>query len=326
MILVVLFGAIPALAQEPAEYRHLFRFYEDNDFINLFGQPTDKGYTNGTRLDYFFVKEGRPRFFLDRWMPKAGKASVNTCGWSLMHIMITPDDLTKTIPEKNDWPYSGALVAAHTLHSINPATNTGLETELVAGIMGPPALAHPLQQFMHSVLGVDKPLGWDEQLPTDILLNLNVTVETALWQPASFLDWAVGAKAMAGTMMNGMTVYTQIRLGKMRPYFTDYFSRYRSEPGKGSWQLYVLAKPALNWTLHNSLIEGGVFSGKGGYYAGADSTGSIVPAKKITAGLDVGALLAGPRLSISFTQKTMTPVLKSIRHHTTGNISVTYSW
>ncbi|HSC38809.1 MAG TPA: lipid A-modifier LpxR family protein, partial [Chitinophagaceae bacterium] len=96
---------------------HLFRLYEDNDFLNIAGRGTDKGYTNGTRLDYFYQKTHPSRFFLDKWFPAAGAGSVNTFSYSLMQVMLVPNDISTPLPDKNDWPYSGALVASHGLYS-----------------------------------------------------------------------------------------------------------------------------------------------------------------------------------------------------------------
>ena len=41
------------LAQDTA-HRHMFRIYEDNDFLNITGNGTDNSYTNGTRFDFFY--------------------------------------------------------------------------------------------------------------------------------------------------------------------------------------------------------------------------------------------------------------------------------
>lgn len=62
---------------------HLFRIYEDNDFINIAGKGTDKGYTNGTRFDYFYLKKAPSHFFPDKWFPTAGAGAVNTYSYSL---------------------------------------------------------------------------------------------------------------------------------------------------------------------------------------------------------------------------------------------------
>src|ERR1700741_5229695 len=72
---------------------HMIRLYEDNDFLNIGGKGTDKSYTNGTRLDFFYTKKRPPRF-IDRVMPVAGDSSRNIFGWGIMQVMVTPSDIS----------------------------------------------------------------------------------------------------------------------------------------------------------------------------------------------------------------------------------------
>src|SRR5690349_8614022 len=120
----------PTLAQPD----HLFRLYEDNDFINIAGKGTDKGYTNGTRFDYFYRQKTPSHFFLDKWFPTAGVGAVNTYSYSLMQVMLVPKDISKPEPDKNDWPYAGALVISHSLYSSHPDRELAIQTEITAGV------------------------------------------------------------------------------------------------------------------------------------------------------------------------------------------------
>src|SRR5207248_10523214 len=90
LLLLTALSAGVAEAQQGESYNRMVRVYEDNDIINIKGNGTDQGYTNGTRFDLFYVKDKRSRFFIDRLMPNAGDSSVNTFGWGVMQIMITP--------------------------------------------------------------------------------------------------------------------------------------------------------------------------------------------------------------------------------------------
>src|ERR1700744_2737495 len=92
----------------------LFRVYEDNDGINIFGQSTDDAYTNGTRLDLFYLPAHRPHGLLGKLAPRAGDSSIDIYGWGVMQLMYTPLDITQSTYQSNDYPYSGAIVATHT--------------------------------------------------------------------------------------------------------------------------------------------------------------------------------------------------------------------
>jgi len=84
-----------------AEPVKMFRVYEENDFLNVNGHGTDKSYSNGTRLDFYYEKQ-TSQGLLHKLMPKAGDSSRNIFGWSLMQIMVTPKKISATTYLPND--------------------------------------------------------------------------------------------------------------------------------------------------------------------------------------------------------------------------------
>ena len=75
----------------------MVRLFEDNDFINIEFSGTDKAYTHGFRLDLLSVKEDEKFRFAEQLMLKSGPRSVNTFGWSLMQMMVTPGNLSNLV-------------------------------------------------------------------------------------------------------------------------------------------------------------------------------------------------------------------------------------
>src|SRR5437870_3533154 len=108
-----------AQTKESNEPTKLFRLYEDDDYFNINGHGTDNSYSDGTRIDIFYLKKNSNRCFIDKLMPKAGDSSKNIYGWSLMQLMVTPDDLSNKEYQPNDYAYAGALFAVYSLHSYN---------------------------------------------------------------------------------------------------------------------------------------------------------------------------------------------------------------
>src|SRR5580700_11067567 len=127
--------------KDPDTLRWMVRLYEDNDFINARGCGTDDAYTNGSRLDYFYQPRHPSKNPVDRILPKAGAHSTNTYGWGIMQLMYTPKNITDSAYQPNDYPWSGALVATHTLYSYNAAKKYDFQTELDLGVLGPASLA-----------------------------------------------------------------------------------------------------------------------------------------------------------------------------------------
>lgn len=316
---IALFTAQHAVAQDTA-YRHAFRIYEDNDMLQPFGAMSDEGYTNGTRLDYFYTKRHDARFFLDRWLPKAGKDAINTYGISITQTMYTPED-PKEEPDVRDWPYTGALYLSHTLHSSNPAKGYNLQTELIGGVMGQASGAQQVQDGIHSLINSGEFKGWDKQYPTDVLLNLNFAVEKHLWHYRQALDVTGGAQVMAGTMTDGASIYSLIRIGKMLPYFDGLLQQFtRPFRMRNKLQLYLFARPALEWVAYNAVLEGGVFSGKSGYYR--DNGPDAGANHKISRRLDLGLVMSYGSLSVSFTQRIMQRLVDGLPHQQVGNLTL----
>lgn len=331
LLAICIAGAVNGQQQT---YRHMLRLYEDNDLFNIVGGITDRGYTNGTRLNYFFIKEKPSRFFLNRIMPKAGDSSINTNGFGIMQVIITPKNILKKIPDKNDFPYSGALFATHSLHSTNAAKRYGLQTVIMAGVMGPPSLARQTQELSHQLVGYFKPVGWNYQLKTDLLLNVEVAAEKELAHIQKSVEIIGGAQAYAGTAMNGLGVWSLIRIGKMEPYFNGYLTQFAMPKGQGNrQQIYFIIRPAVEWMLTNALIDGGVFNGHNKLVPNVPDDpnddeppmGDMVR-NGVIAKCDYGVVLSLGQICISFTQSTATPMVKGTGRKDMANISIFFAW
>lgn len=296
----------------------MLRIYEDNDFMNVRGKGTDESYTNGTRLDYFYQKKKAPRF-VDKWiLPRTGKNAINTWHWSMMHIMITPNNIRDTKYLPDDYSYAGALFLAHGLDSYDPEKKFSLQSELIMGVMGPWAFAKEAQTWFHSVLGYERPMGWENQLPNAPLLNYNFTYEKMIWQPGPAVEIIGGASVFAGSMLDGGAVHATLRAGHMNPYFG-------MRPGSGQhekkFQVYAFLRPTVEYTWYNALLEGGLFSWRNSRFEFNKSfkTATLNP---WMSRIDYGVTVAFHRFIVAYTQKTQSPSLKGTRQHEVGNISL----
>lgn len=309
-------------------YRHLLRLYEDNDYINFLGKITDKGYTNGSSIDFYFNKSHPSVFFIDKWMPNLGPESINTFSYSLTQLMVVPDNLSTTMPDKNDWPYAGALYITHSLHSSNPIKKFSLQTELVVGVLGPLSLAANMQTWIHRVTQYTKPLGWDKQIPGDALLNINFLAEKMLWQGGKYIEIIGGGKLLAGTMIDGASLHMKLRVGGMQPYFEGYntgYSSARSSIGNRV-QFYFFMQPEISFWAYNALLNGGIFNGKGAYYQGNGGDDGSPAIRNVNVAVAGGIVFVTGRAGLSLTQKKFSSVLNHIAGQSVGNISITYSW
>jgi len=305
----------------------IFRVYEDNDFLNITGNGTDNSYSNGTRFDLFYSKKKRPRF-IDRLMPKAGDSSINIFGWSLMQIMVTPNDISTPQYQPDDYPYAGALFITHSLYSYNAVKKYGFRTELVAGIRGPASFAKEFQTLFHSVIHDRKPMGWNNQLNTYPLLNINFTAEKQLLAVGNFIDVIGGAQVEAGSFTDAFSFYPLIRIGKMAPYFTGYLNQYGSYYKKGKkvkTQYYLIVKPASTFVLHNALLHGERMN-EDDLADGNTPKASQRRIRHRLTDIQFGAVVAHGNFSLSYLQTHSTEYNKGLYRHNWGNISVYFRW
>jgi lipid A 3-O-deacylase len=334
--------------EQPESPTRLLRIYEDNDCFNVRGLNTDDAYTAGTRIDLFYTKNRPSRFFLDRALPKAGDGSVNTFGWGVMQLIYTPDDLDNPDYQPNDYPWSGALIATHTLYSYNPQKKYDFQTELVLGVVGPASLAEGTQKLVHRIMQFDQPQGWDHQFRNALLLNINFTAEKQLVSLGPNVEVIGGSQVSFGSMQNSIAIYPLIRIGKLTPYFNGFFSQYT---GAGTYggskrrsrlQAYFVLKPQTQLVFTNALLQGGLFTTnpnlKGGPKAtvtGAqplqETSVSTTPQpyhdlRCVNYSISYGAVISAGNFGVSFTQNTASPMMKGLYSHEVENISVYFAW
>ena len=304
---------------------HLFRASWDDDYFNFYGRGTDRAYTDGTRFELIEAKPKRPAFLLDRILPEAGDSSTNLYGWGITQLMFTPNNISEASFQPDDYPWSGALYATHTLYSYNEKKKTDIQTELVVGVMGPWALAGPTQTAVHRMIHYTRPMGWDNQYKNNLLLNINITGEKQLLKYGDFIEVMGGVHAAAGTMINELAVYPLIRIGKMTPYFKGLISQY-SQAKKQKLQFYFVVKPQVEWVWSNSLLEGGVLPRRGLAPNKGNRPAGYHPLNPLVSSLAYGPVLSLGRFSMSATQTVASAWMKGLYSNQYGNVSFYFLW
>ena len=308
-------------AQEQAQSKKMFRIYWDNDFFAY--RKEDGGYTNGTRMDFFYQRTSEKESFLSNFLIKAGDNAINTHSWSIMQVMITSNDISKEEWVEGDYPYSGSLFVARALNSINAEKQYAIKTEWLAGVMGPKAYACETQTWFHDRMGYGRPMGWHHQMPTSFLFNLNLSIEKLIFSPSKNLEVSIGGEVDGGTMYNGVAFQSTIRIGKMMPYFSGYLNRFTSD---GGLQAYFILKPQVSIVFHNTLLEGSLF--RDDYSASSRTEGkakSESEASRLIAGIDYGIVLSSGPVAFSFTLNTNSGLVRNQPLKSLGNVSLYFA-
>lgn len=313
-------GLTTTQAQQQSPSKQMFRIYLDNDFFAY--RKEDGGYSSGIRMDLFYQRSSERESFFSNFLIKAGDNAINTHSWSIMQAMITSNDITKEEWVEGDYPYSGSLFFSRALHSINSEKQYSIKTEWLAGIMGPKAYAGETQTWFHDLIGDAKPMGWHHQMPTSVLVNLNLSIEKLIFSPAKNLEVMIGGDVYAGTLYNGVTFQSTIRLGRMIPYLSSYLNRFTSD---GRLQAYFIIKPQASIVLHNTLLDGSLFHD---YPAPDSAEGKIISVSKsntLVAGIDYGIVLSYGPVGFSFILNTNTGLVRNQPTKSLENVSLYFA-
>ncbi len=316
-IVLFMIGLGHQLMAQSINKDHSLRIYIDNDFLNFRASGTDRYYTNGLRLDYFYRKEKKAKFPSSLLLTISKEN--NIYGWGLAQFMFTPKHIDVKEIQYDDRPYAGALYAIHSLQSIDKVENIKITTELYIGVIGPLSLTEQSQTWVHELIDYTIPQGWDTQISNDILLNYNINIEKQMLNPSKRVLLVGFVETFSGTLYNAAGFGFMLRIGKFNNYFDDNTS---SKSKKNKFQLYVFMKPNARVVLSNSLLEGGLIyqlSGKNDTY-----TIDKDQIERLNVLYDVGVNMEFPGFSLLLSQKLRSAEFKGQYVQEVGNITLRF--
>lgn len=261
-------------------------FYLDNDvFANR-----DQDYTNGARLSWIssnrLVNEIGPIQRLLR--PFTGDEKsweafqlitgfddpekiVYNYGFSLTQLMFTPEDFESMTQPEGQRRYAGWAALGFSMHTKDDQCLNSVE--FLVGVTGEPSLAQEAQDFFHDIRGIDKFLGWDDQIPTEVTVDLSFVQKrrlplgknTSTFDIDGFAEWG----GRLGTFRTTAHVGGMIRMGFFLPsdfsdprlsetaYSHTYFGSEFVETRP--WSLYFMSGFKLSGVFHDATLDGPLF-------------------------------------------------------------------
>lgn len=230
--------------------------HSSNDFLNITGNGTDRYFTAGTSLQFTRLhqrKQSRNPFVV-----KMSDSEYLLSSISIVQQLHTPSDIAPLEPIVKDYPYSGSLGIEYSQTQFVPARNYSFTTQIHVGVLGKYAFGEEVQTWVHKLIKYQVPNGWDNQLPTDFLLNYNLLLEKNIMRSSSRMDLTGFAHYRIGTMFNDVSIGSMIRFGNLTSWFQPE-SRIpvRERPNQ---QFYLFFQPSVSVVLSNALLEGGTFN------------------------------------------------------------------
>jgi len=262
-------------------------FYLDND---LFG-GTDQDYTNGWRLAWVSAQHDNLNDFspIQRALERLSGAdgAINLLeplwgfkttdleyryGFAVTQLMYTPTSLDAP-PPAGERPYAGWFGLGFSLHVADEKAENSVE--FTVGTVGPHAYAEPTQDFVHSVRGLAKFNGWDNQIPNEVTANLHFTQKRRI----RFLEKAhipllpmaldgmvemgsslgsLRTDAYVGFMLRG-GIHLPIDFSDPRLSVTAHTSQWNNGTKVPEWSAYWIAGARFSYVYHDITLDGPVF-------------------------------------------------------------------
>jgi hypothetical protein len=300
-------GQQDSLNGELAKSSRYFSFVYENDLFS----HTDRYYSQGVVIE--FVLPFLRKSPLAKPLVKLNKNSQNYYGLRFEQDCFTPISIRFDTLNRLERPYSGTFAVGHYLISIDSEREQRLLTQLDIGLIGPWAKCEETQKGIHKALGNIQPLGWENQLSNDLLLNYKLEFEKALLT-SKYAGLMALAESRMGTIYDDIGTGLHLRIGKMNSYFKNLGITKNSTVNKFQW--YFNARAKAKFVCYNGTLQGGLFSESVHEIAAKDVTRVIFFSY-------MGIVLSYKRLSLEYAHTYITKEFKTGVDHGWGRCNIT---
>jgi hypothetical protein len=301
--------AIPGIewVEQRVDTRTLLKIHFENDLITY--ANTDRYFTNGVNIELQSARLGRSPF-QKLMVPYNHKAFV-TYTLSMVQDMYTPTDTRIAPTLSHDRPYSSYLYFGLRKTSADAIRKLKISSEVDAGYIGPYSPGSYMQTVVHKAFPTnDKPLGWETQINTDIILNYTIKVQKALIDNKN-VSLLAGTDIKAGTLYNNAGAGLQFQAGKAEPVFGLAVNE--------SWprcEYYFFANTHVSYVAYNALLQGGLFNHDNVFTLKGDEI------QRVVATADAGIHFRYKGVGIEVAQHYLSPEYKGGFWHKWGRMSL----
>ncbi|MES2567049.1 MAG: lipid A deacylase LpxR family protein [Bacteroidota bacterium] len=229
------------------------RLQYDNDFFSA----TDRYYTQGIRLTFVHpVVRYSP---LSYALIRLNKNALNYYGLQIEQDCFTPKSIRYDTLNYLERPFAATFFVTHSLNSLSTDKKMAMQTQVDLGLIGPCARCEDEQKAIHRSLVNIQPLGWENQIKTNYLINYNVKFEKGLFNKKK--REIIGHTALrVGSFYTDISIGLTARMGFFSPYFSnmgmDKYARHR----KSNFQFYGILKGNVKGVGYNAPLQGGLFN------------------------------------------------------------------
>jgi len=178
-------------------------------------------------------------------------------GLSIDHIGFTPNNIASPEIQLGNRPFASAIMLKSFKINTNAKRKSRLISALRLGLIGPGAFGKEMQVGIHEATGNTIPQGWQNQIKNDAVVNYQVLYQKELIALPRFFSLQYEASANVGTLYTNASAAVVAMAG----LFANPFSN----TDKRKFQIYMYAKPQLDFVGYDATLQGGLFNQKSPY-------------------------------------------------------------
>jgi hypothetical protein len=276
-----------------------FRVHYENDFFSR----SDIYYTQGINLEYYNPTLEKP---FRRLLLRLPYAKTNY-GIAAEHLGFTPTSISSPSIRYGDRPFAACLMAKVFSISNDSIRNVLVSSTFSLSIIGPGAGGKQFQSAIHRWINDRQPMGWNNQIHNDIILNYNAGIAKGLVN----LRWLTVAGKVSADLG---TLDTKVNTGVI--VMTGLFKSRWSDGARRKFQAYVYAEPVGSLIGYDATLQGGIFN---------DASAYTISARDITRTVfqnNSGIIFIIRKLQLEYFQSFNTKEFASARSHHWGGVRV----
>lgn len=242
----------------------LLRVVFENDIFD----NTDYYYTNGMRIE--LITDFIANAPTSKILPTLNNSDYDYQGFSMVQNIYTPVNPDTKQINSYDRPFSAYLTIGHFRNSYNIEKGLSMKSEFSVGVLGPASLGGKVQSSIHEIT----PVGWENQIENDIVIDYSFQIEKAILRKKYF-EASANAGARAGTVYNNLSGGLSARTGFFLPVLDNQLPgllKFGSEKLK----FWFFAKAKLQFVVYDATLQGGIFNNSSFYVLDAHDLNRFV--------------------------------------------------
>jgi len=276
----------------------------DNDIFD----NTDYYYTNGIRINLAI-----PALRLspvNNIFPSPKNRDIEFCGLSLVQNMYTPTNPDTKDILYGDRPFSAYLTLGMFREVYDLSHNIYIKSQISLGVLGPSSLGGQVQSSIHEIT----PMGWQNQISNDFVINYSVTFKKGLVNSSVF-DLNLDANASVGSLYDKIGGGFDLRFGSFMPFYQGPISVFEHPDSDNRLQCWFFVRSSVQLVVFDATLQGGLFN--------YDDIYTIDPGdvKRIVFQTSGGFALYHKNMGVEFENYFLSPEFKGARNFGWGRIN-----